>query len=98
MPVNRRLARSSARSLAAAALLCLLTATSALAQSARLTLYVFNRGTPVENVEILLDDRLIGLTNARGVAELAIEPGIHYLELRLQDSRIRRRRSPIRHR
>jgi TonB-dependent receptor len=72
--------------LAAAALLCLLTATVALAQSARLTLYVFNQGAPVENIEILLDDRLIGLTNARGVAELAIEPGIHYLELRLQDS------------
>lgn len=67
-------------------LLCLLTATAALAQSSRLTLYVFNEGAPVENVEILLDDQLIGLTNARGVAELDIEPGIHYLELRLEDS------------
>ncbi|RPH95968.1 MAG: hypothetical protein EHM68_11845 [Lysobacterales bacterium] len=85
-PKARSLARSLARRLPAAVLLCLLTATVALAQSARLTLYVFNQGTPVENVEILLDDRLIGLTNARGVAELAIEPGIHYLELRLQDS------------
>lgn len=82
MPVIRHLARR----LAAAALLSLLTATVAVAQSARLTLYVFNQGAPVENVEILLDDRLIGLTNARGVAELALEPGIHYLELRLQDS------------
>jgi hypothetical protein len=82
MPVISR----TARRLAATGLLCLLSATVALAQSARLTLYVFNQGAPVENIEILLDDRLIGLTNARGVAELAIEPGIHYLELRLQDS------------
>ncbi|MGK2927556.1 MAG: TonB-dependent receptor domain-containing protein [Lysobacterales bacterium] len=67
-------------------LLCLLTATAALAQSFHLTLYVFNEGAPVENIEILLDNRLIGLTNARGVAELDIEPGIHYLELRLEDS------------
>jgi outer membrane receptor protein involved in Fe transport len=70
----------------AAGLLCLLTATAALAQSSHLTLYVFNEGAPVGNIEIVLDNRLIGLTNARGVAELDIEPGIHYLELRLEDS------------
>jgi hypothetical protein len=67
-------------------LLCLLTATAALAQSSHLTLYVFNEGAPVENIEILLDNQLIGVTNARGVAALDIEPGIHYLELRLEDS------------
>ena len=30
--------------------------------------------------------KLIGLTNESGVARLSIEPGIHYLELRVQDS------------
>jgi TonB-dependent receptor len=69
-----------------AACLCLLLANAALAQSAYFTLYVFDEGVPVENVEILLDDQLIGLTDAYGVARLEIEPGIHYLELRLQDS------------
>ena len=59
---------------------------AAVAQSSHLTLYVFNKGTPVQDIEILLDSQLIGLTNARGVAELDIEPGIHYLELRLQDA------------
>jgi hypothetical protein len=62
-----------------------LTAT-AIAQTANLTLYVFNEGSPVEGIEILIDDQLIGLTNLRGVAELELDPGIHYLELRMQDS------------
>jgi outer membrane receptor protein involved in Fe transport len=73
------------RALAGAGLYLALTA-AALAQSASLTLYVFNEGTPVQNIEILLDDQLIGLTDDYGVARLEIEPGIHYLELRLQDS------------
>lgn len=59
---------------------------AAFAQSARMTLYVFNAGEPVEDIEILVDARLTATTNAYGVAELEIEPGIHYLELRLQDS------------
>ena len=74
------------RLLQAGILLCLLHGSAAFAQSAQLTLYVFNEGAPVENLEILLDDELIGLSNEHGVAELLIEPGIHYLELRLQDS------------
>ena len=41
---------------------------------------------PVENLEILLDDKLVALSNEYGVADLSIEPGIHYLEIRLQDS------------
>ncbi|MDT8319287.1 MAG: TonB-dependent receptor [Xanthomonadales bacterium] len=72
--------------LVAAGLVCLLTTVPALAQSLNLTLYVFNEGTPVQNIEILLDSQLIGLTNERGVAVLEIEPGIHYLELRLEDA------------
>jgi outer membrane receptor protein involved in Fe transport len=71
---------------AATVLLCLVTSSMVLAQSAQLILYAFNEGVPVENLEILLDDELIALSNEYGVAELAIEPGIHYLEIRLQDS------------
>lgn len=82
MPVVRR----AVRWIAAALLLGLLTATAAFAQQASLTLYVFNEGAPVENIEILLDDRLIGLTNVHGMAAIEIDPGIHYLELRLEDS------------
>ena len=82
MPVVRR----AVRWIAAALLLGLLTATAAFAQQASLTLYVFNEGAPVENIEILLDDRLIGLTNLHGMAAIEIDPGIHYLELRLEDS------------
>jgi len=82
MPVVRR----AVRRIAAALLPGLLTATSAFAQQASLTLYVFNEGAPVENIEILLDDRLIALTNLHGMAAIEIDPGIHYLELRLEDS------------
>jgi hypothetical protein len=82
MPVVRR----AVRRIAAALLPGLLTATAAFAQQASLTLYVFNEGAPVENIEILLDDRLIGLTNPHGMAAIEIDPGIHYLELRLEDS------------
>jgi len=82
MPVVRR----AVRWIAAALMLGLLTATAAFAQQASLTLYVFNEGAPVENIEILLDDRLIGLTNLHGMAAIEIDPGIHYLELRLEDS------------
>ena len=60
--------------------------TSALAQGYDLTLYVFDVGTPVQNVEIILDDDLVGLTNEYGVARLSVEPGIRFLELRVQDS------------
>lgn len=70
----------------AAALLVSLATAAAWAQYANFTLYVFNEGAPVESIEILLDGKLIGHTNARGVATLEIEPGIHYLELRLEDS------------
>jgi outer membrane receptor protein involved in Fe transport len=68
-----------------ALLLCLL-ATNAFAQQAHLTLYVFNEGAPVENIEILLDEDLIALTDSHGRAQVDIEPGIHIIELRMQDS------------
>ena len=82
MPLMTR----AARRLLAGSMLCLLLATTAMAQVSNLTLYVFNEGVPVRNIEILLDDELIGLTNERGVAELEIAPGIHFLELRMEDS------------
>lgn len=61
-------------------------ASAAYAQSARMTLYVFNEGVPVRGVEILVDNELVTITNEFGVAELGMEAGIHYLELRLEDS------------
>jgi TonB-dependent receptor len=73
--------------IAALTLFVLLNAQQVRAQAASwLTLYAFNEGVPVENLEIILDGELIGLSNEYGVAELTIEPGIHYLEIRLQDS------------
>ena len=74
------------RRLLAGLLLYLAALPTVFAQSYDLTLYVFDVGTPVRNVEILMDEELIGLTNESGVARLSIEPGIHYLELRVQDS------------
>ena len=58
----------------------------AAAQTGDLTLYVFNQGTPVESVEILIDDELRAWTGSNGVAVLDLAPGIHELELRVQDS------------
>ena len=55
------------------------------AQSAGLTLYVFKKGLPVANIELLVDDEVVGQTNEQGVAVLEITPGLHYLELREQD-------------
>ena len=49
------------------------------------TFYVFNKGTPVFDVEVLVDNQLITLTDNRGVAVLSLEPGIHFLEMRIED-------------
>lgn len=56
------------------------------AQSGELTLYVFNQGAPVGNVEVLIDDELRTLTENNGLAVLSIAAGIHELELRVQDA------------
>lgn len=77
---------ATARSLLAAMALWCATMTSAFAQGYDLTLYVFDVGTPVQNVEIILDDDLVALTNEYGVAQLSVEPGIRFLEIRVQDS------------
>jgi TonB-dependent receptor len=87
MSLSTRLpTRRSLRRAAVTLLFGLLANATVLAQSSQLTLYVFNEGAPVENIEILLDGQLIGLTNASGVAALKIDAGIHYMELRMQDS------------
>ncbi len=49
-------------------------------------MYVFNNGSPVSGIEVLVDDELVTLSNASGLAEVHLTPGIHYIELRLQDS------------
>lgn len=59
---------------------------NAWAQAASLTLYVFDTGAPVSGVEVLIDGELQTLTNAQGVASLKVPAGLHYLELRLQDT------------
>ncbi len=72
------------RQLCAAALLLVL-ATRVLAGDAVMTLYVFKKGLPQADIEILLDDELVGVTNEAGVILLDIPPGIRYLEIRDQD-------------
>jgi TonB-dependent receptor len=57
-----------------------------LAQSSELTMYVFNEGLPVGGIEVMVDDELVRLSNENGLVELQLEPGIHYIELRMQDS------------
>lgn len=55
-------------------------------EASSITLYVFNEGTPVKDIEVLVDGELMTLTDARGVAELQLQSGIRLLELRMQDS------------
>ena len=64
----------------------LLAAASAWAQTGQLTLYVFDQGSPVQNVEVLVDDELMTWTGGNGVAMLGLDAGIHELELRVEDS------------
>lgn len=61
------------------------TVSTAVAQSAGLTLYVFKQGLPVSNIEVLVDDQVAGWTNERGVVLLEIPAGLHNLQLREQD-------------
>ena len=63
----------------------LLVAGAAVAEDARMTLYVFKQGLPQPDIEVLVDDRLYGLTDANGVVRITFEPGIRFLELRDQD-------------
>ena len=57
-----------------------------LAQTSELTMYVFNEGVPVGGIAVMVDDELVRLSNENGLVELQLEPGIHYIELRMQDS------------
>lgn len=66
--------------------LFLLAAACAWAQTGQLTLYVFNQGSPVQDVEVLVDDELMTWTGENGVAMLGLDAGIHELELRVEDS------------
>jgi len=67
------------------ALLGWLLASTAFAEEAGLTLYVFKKGLPVGNIEVLVDGAVEGFTNERGVAILNVPAGLHTLELREQD-------------
>lgn len=68
-----------------AALLGWLLVSLAFAQQAGLTLYVFKKGLPVSNIEVLVDGVVTGSTNEQGVVVFNIPPGLHSLELREQD-------------
>lgn len=57
----------------------------AFAQQASFTLYVFKKGLPVSNIEVLVDGAVSGATNAQGVVAFNMPPGLHSLELREQD-------------
>jgi len=71
-----------------AALACLLLALAgaAWAQNAEMTLYVFKKGLPQQNIEVLLDEQLVGVTDDKGVIRFEIPPGIRFLEIRDQDT------------
>ncbi len=58
---------------------------AAAALDSGVTLYVFSAGAPVKDVEVLLDDKLVTVTDDRGVALITPAPGLHYLVLRQQD-------------
>ncbi|MGB5292677.1 MAG: carboxypeptidase-like regulatory domain-containing protein, partial [Lysobacterales bacterium] len=57
----------------------------AFAQDAGLTLYVFKKGLPVSNIEVLVDGVVTGSTNEQGVVVFNVPSGLHTLELREQD-------------
>ncbi len=57
----------------------------ALAQQAGFTLYVFKKGLPVANIEVLVDGVVSGWTNEQGVVVFNVPAGLHSLELREQD-------------
>ncbi len=79
MPVMHRLSWLAAAGL----LLC---GQNTWADNARLSLYVFNEGAPDQDIEVLVDQKLVTLTDRQGRADISLEPGIHILELRLQDA------------
>ncbi len=84
MAVSVRL-KGRATGLWLAALLGCLLISMAFAQEAGLTLYVFKKGLPVDNIEVLVDEVVEGWTNDQGVVVLNVPAGLHSLELREQD-------------
>lgn len=59
--------------------------TLAFAQEAGMTLYVFKKGLPVANIEVLVDGQVVAGTNEQGVVVFTMPAGLHRLELREQD-------------
>lgn len=57
----------------------------AFAQQAGMTLYVFKKGLPIANIEVLVDGVVTGSTNEQGVVFFNMPAGLHHLELREQD-------------
>lgn len=84
-PRARRRWRALAVVQLAAVLLATVLMPAAWAQEASMTLYVFKKGLPQPDIEILLDEQLVGATDEAGVIRFDIPPGIRYLEIRDQD-------------
>ncbi|MGH8033992.1 MAG: carboxypeptidase regulatory-like domain-containing protein, partial [Lysobacterales bacterium] len=57
-----------------------------MAAAPHLTLYVFSEGTPLAGIEVLVDGELVTVSGADGRAEIYPAAGIHFLELRREDS------------
>lgn len=87
MPLSSYVTRRMQRRLVLVALLTLTVvwATVASAQNSSLTLYVFDKGLPAADIEVILDDNVVGSSNDQGLVQLDIEAGLHRLELRRQD-------------
>ena len=62
--------------------------TSAYAQNSGVKLYVFDKGLPAANIEVLLDGIVVGASDQQGLVDLDIEAGVHRLELRRQDLQV----------
>ena len=85
MPRIRRDRRVPVTLKLAALLLAVVLVPAAWAQDASMTLYVFKKGLPQQDIEILLDEQLVGVTGEAGVIRFDIPAGIRFLEIRDQD-------------
>lgn len=73
-------------SLVVMALTVLCTSQAVQAAPSQLTIYVFNKDEPSAGIEVLVDSELVTLTDLTGRAVITPAAGIHYLELRQEDS------------
>ncbi len=56
-------------------ILCLLSASSAIAEDAQVAVYVFLKGSPLSQIEITNNDQIASVTDQLGAAKLTLPPG-----------------------